>query len=91
MPWFIGWVPTAPEYINRFFDLAPVTETDIVFDLGSGDGRLVFAALERGAGKAYGIDLNPELIDQAREEARKKGLDGKATFIQCDVMDIDLK
>ena len=66
MPKFIGWVPTQPEYFDSFFELTPVTSADIVFDLGSGDGRLLFAAAERGAGKCIGIDIDPERINAAK-------------------------
>lgn len=90
MPKFIGWVPTQPEYINSFFDLAPVSSSDTVYDLGSGDGRLLFAAAEKGAGKCVGVDIDPDRINVAREAARGKGLDGRVTFIEADVMDVDL-
>jgi SAM-dependent methyltransferase len=90
MPKFIGWVPTQDEYINTFFDLAPLSASDVVYDLGSGDGRLLFAALEKGAGKCVGIDIDPEQVNTARESARKKGLDGKVRFIEADVLATDL-
>lgn len=50
MPSFIGWVPTDSEFVAGFFELAPVSSTDLVYDLGCGDGRLLFAAIEKGAG-----------------------------------------
>ncbi len=90
MPSFIGYVPTQPEFIRGFFDLAPVTPADVVYDLGSGDGRLLFAALEKGAGRVVGVELNPELVRRARETAEARGLDGRATFLQADVMDVNL-
>ena len=49
MPKFISWIPTQEEYIGSFFEICPVSTSDIVYDLGSGDGRLLFAALEKGA------------------------------------------
>jgi predicted RNA methylase len=83
---FISFVPTPFEDIDVFFHLAPVSSTDVVYDLGSGDGRLLFAALEKGAGKAVGVELNPELIYKAREEAMEKGLGDKVTFLAADMM-----
>ena len=62
MPKFISWIPTPYEQIDPFFELAPVSSSDIVYDLGSGDGRLLFAALEKGAGKCIGIDIDPERV-----------------------------
>ena len=90
MPSFIGFVPTQAEFIRGFFELAPVTVGDVVYDLGSGDGRLVFAALEKGAQRAVGVELNPELVRQARAAAQSKGLEKRAIFLEADVMDVDL-
>lgn len=91
MPSFIGWVPTPEDHVKGFFELAPVSPSDVVYDLGSGDGRLLFAALEKGAGRAVGVELNPELINKARETALSKGLDGRVNFLNADVMDVDFK
>jgi hypothetical protein len=90
MPSFIGYVPTQTEFIRGFFDLAPVTSSDVVYDLGSGDGRVLFHALEKGAGKVVGVELNPELVQESKKTATAKGLDDRATFLQADLMDVDL-
>jgi SAM-dependent methyltransferase len=87
---FISWVPTPPEHIDLFFELAPLSPDDVVYDLGSGDGRLLFAALEKGAGKAVGVELNPNHAHTARQKAKEKGLENKTTFIEADVMDVNL-
>jgi ribosomal protein L11 methylase PrmA len=78
------------EFINGFFELAPVSSSDVVYDLGSGDGRLLFAALEKGAGRCVGIDIDSKKVGEAGELAGKKGLDSKVTFIEGDFLDIDL-
>ena len=90
MPSFIGFVPTRPECIDGFFELTPVSESDVVYDLGCGDGRLLFAAIEKGAGRAVGVDIDPERILIAGEEARKKGLENKVAFIEADVLKVNL-
>ena len=90
MPKFVLWVPTMSEFIEGFFELAPVSSSDIVYDLGSGDGRLIFAALENGAGRCVGIDIDSKKVNEARELARQKGLDNKVTFIESDFLDVDL-
>ncbi|MFH1639299.1 MAG: class I SAM-dependent methyltransferase [Chloroflexota bacterium] len=90
MPSFIGYVPTPPEHIEGFFELVPVAPSDVVYDLGSGDGRLLFSALERGAGKVVGVELDPERIHVARDTAESRGLLDRATFLQADVMDVNL-
>ena len=87
---FIGFIPTPAEQIEAFFELAKPSESDVVYDLGSGDGRLLFAALEKGAGKAVGIELNHQLVLKAVETARKKGVQDRITFLEADVMDVNL-
>ena len=90
MPKFVDWTPTHDLNIDTFFELAPLSASDIVYDLGAGDGRLLFKALEYGAGKCVGLEIDPEMIDMARELAIGKGLDGKVTFIECDIMTADV-
>lgn len=87
---FISWVPTPFEHIDPFFELAPVSSNDVVYDLGSGDGRLLFAALENGAGRGVGVELNPDHVQTARDKATEKRLQGKVTFVHADVMDVNL-
>ena len=90
MPKFVEWIPTQPEYIDPFFELAPVSSSDVVYDLGSGDGRLLFAALDKGAGRCVGIDIDPERVSFAREAVKSKGLESKITFVKADVMEVAL-
>jgi ubiquinone/menaquinone biosynthesis C-methylase UbiE len=90
MPSFISFIPTPFEDINGFFDLVPLTASDVVYDLGSGDGRLLFAAIEKGAGRAVGVELNPAIVQQARETALSKGLEERITFLQADIMEVNL-
>ncbi len=87
---FVSWIPTQEGEIAAFFELAPVASSDIVFDLGCGDGRLLFAALEKGAGSCVGIDIDPERIEVAKKEVKAKGIGDRATFIEADVMDVNL-
>ena len=90
MGYFVSFIPTAADEVGCFFDLAPVSSEDVVYDLGSGDGRLLIAAVERGAGRAVGVELNPARVQESRDAARKKGLDSRITFVEADLMDVDL-
>ena len=90
MPSFAGFVPTSDENIDIFLALAGVSSSDVVYDLGSGDGKLLFAALDKGARKAVGVELDPELVRSARETARNKGLEERVTFLEDDVMAVPL-
>jgi len=90
MPSFVGFVPTPTECIDGFFELTQISSSDIVYDLGSGDGRLLFAALEKGAGQVVGVELDPELVRSARETTKSKDVEDRATFIEADVMEVNL-
>jgi ribosomal protein L11 methylase PrmA len=90
MPKYVSWIPTDPDYIDSFFKLCPVTPSDVVYDLGSGDGRLLFAALEKGVGRAIGVDMDPELVNTSRETATYIGVENRVTFIEADIMSINL-
>jgi SAM-dependent methyltransferase len=90
VPKYISWIPTQPEYIDTFFELCPISSSDVVYDLGSGDGRLLFAAVEKGAMKCVGIDIDPDQIKTANETAKYLKLENKVTFIEEDVMAVDL-
>jgi hypothetical protein len=87
---FVGFVPTHPNHIDAFFHLAPLSSTDVVYDLGSGDGRLVFASVRSGAGKAVGIEMDGNLVRKSRKTAVKEGLQDSVLFVQADVTGADL-
>ena len=87
---FVSFVPTPFDDIDNFFKLAPVSAADVVYDLGSGDGRLVLAALQMGAGRAVGVELDPTLVQRASLKAGEQGLEDRVTFLEADVMDADL-
>lgn len=85
----VPFIPTADEVVEGMLDLAGVTERDVVYDLGSGDGRIVLAAARRGA-RAVGVELDPDLVAQSRAAARRAGLQDRATFHHGDLFQTDL-
>jgi SAM-dependent methyltransferase len=84
----VVWVPTAQALVEAMLDMAKVTPSDYVIDLGSGDGRTVIAAARRGA-KALGVEYNPNMVALSRRNAEKAGVAGKATFVQADLFKTD--
>ena len=74
--------------VRKMLDMAGVEPTDYVVDLGSGDGRNVIAAAQRGA-RAHGIEYNPDLVAYAKRLAAKAGVGGRATFERGDVFEAD--
>lgn len=85
----VPYVPTPQEAVEGMLDLAQVTDEDVVYDLGSGDGRIVLAAARRGA-RAVGIDLDADLVERSRASAREAGLESRATFHHGDIFEVDL-
>jgi precorrin-6B methylase 2 len=84
----VVWVPTPEALVNKMLDMAKVTPNDIVFDLGSGDGRTVIAAAKRGA-TATGVEFNPKMVELSKRVAQKEGVSGKARFVEADIFETD--
>lgn len=82
------YVASPSRVVDMMLDLAKVKAGDTVYDLGSGDGRILIAAAERRA-QAIGIEINPKLVAAAQDDIARAGLSDKARVIQGDVMDID--
>lgn len=84
------YVATPPDVVRAMLDLAQVKADDVVYDLGSGDGRLVIAAArDFDAKKAVGIDLDPARVSEARANARAAGVADRALFHQGDLFGFD--
>ena len=89
------FVATPHEKVKRMITLAHVRATDHVADLGSGDGRLLIAAVEAGAKSAIGFEVHPGLVRLSRRKVKKKGLEDKIeikrqSLWKADISDIDL-
>jgi SAM-dependent methyltransferase len=85
----IHYVPTSGGVTNAMLKLANVTSNDVVYDLGSGDGRIVIAAAKTYGARGVGVELDPELIKTATKNARKAGVADKVTFRQADLFKTD--
>jgi precorrin-6B methylase 2 len=85
----VVWVPTPQALVDRMLDIAKVTATDFVMDLGSGDGRTVITAAKKGA-TAMGVEFNPDMVELSKRAAQKEGVTSKATFVQGDLFKADL-
>jgi SAM-dependent methyltransferase len=82
------WVPTPQELITTMLDMARVTPSDYVIDLGSGDGRIVIAAAKLGA-RALGVEYNPDMVELSKSSAEKEGVSDKAHFVRGDIFETD--
>lgn len=81
----VPFVPTTDEAVEAMLKLGQVKKTDIVYDLGCGDGRIVIAAAKKFGAHGVGIDINPERIAEAKENARKAGVEGLVRFEENDL------
>ena len=87
----IHFVPTPHEVVKRMLELAKVGPEDTHYDLGSGDGRIVIAAVKDfKAKKGVGIDLDPQRIKEANENKAKAGLGDNVTFREQNIFETDL-
>jgi SAM-dependent methyltransferase len=86
----VPYVPTTEEAVKAMLKLADVKKTDIVYDLGCGDGRIVIAAAKEYQAHGVGIDINPERIQEAEENAKKAGVDKLVRFEENDLFDADI-
>ncbi len=87
----VPYVPTPPEVVDVMLNLGQVHKGDVLYDLGCGDGRIVVAAVQKfAAARGTGIDINPERIKEAEENARQAGVADRARFIEKNLFDADL-
>jgi len=85
----VPFVPTPQEVVDKMVELAGVKKGDVVYDLGSGDGRIVITAAKKGA-KAVGFEIDGDLVKQSRDNIRKAGVQEQAEIRQQDILTVDL-
>lgn len=84
------YVPTPQVIVDRMLQLANVTGSDFVIDLGSGDGRIVRTAAKAAGARGFGVDIDAELVDRSNTLARRDGIAERAKFYRQDVFAADL-
>ena len=85
------YVPTPYEVVDEMLRLANVRKGDVLYDLGSGDGRIPVTAAKKFGIRAVGIDIDPQRIKEATENAKKHGVGKLVTFKQEDLFKTDFK
>jgi SAM-dependent methyltransferase len=86
----VPYVPTTERAVQEMLKLAGVKKTDVVYDLGCGDGRIVIAAAKSYGAHGVGIDINPDRIKEAKENARKAGMEDLVKFEENDLFQADI-
>lgn len=87
----VPYVPSTEEAVKAMLKLAEVKKTDVVYDLGCGDGRIVIAAAKEYGARGVGIDINPVRIQEARENAKKAGVEHLVRFEEKDLFEADIR
>jgi hypothetical protein len=87
----VPYVPTPNETVLKMLQLADVSRNDVVYDLGSGDGRIVITAAKNHGARGVGIDIDPQRIEEANENAKAAGVTDRVRFIQGDLFQADIK
>lgn len=85
----VPFVPTPQEVVDQMLKMANIHKGDVLYDLGCGDGRIVVTAAKKYGIHAVGIDLNPERIKEAEENAKQAGVSSLVSFRQEDLNKTD--
>lgn len=86
----VPYVVTPDEVVIEMLKLADVTKDDVVYDLGSGDGRLVVKAAQEFGARGVGVEINPRLIQKSQENAQSAGVSERVQFVQQDLFEVDI-
>ncbi len=86
----VPYVPTPQEVVDRMLELAEVKKGDVVYDLGSGDGRIVVTAAKKYGVKAIGFEIDPQRIKESHENIKKAGVENLVEIRQQDIRTVDL-
>jgi SAM-dependent methyltransferase len=86
----VHWEPSDPEIVSAMLKLADVRKSDVVYDLGCGDGRIVIAAAQRIGARGVGIDIDPQRITEAEQNARTARVERLVRFRTEDLFESDI-
>ena len=86
----VPYVPTPNKVVEEMLKLAEVKGDDVLYDLGSGDGRILITAAQKLGTRGIGVDMDPQRIQEANENAQKAGVDDRVQFFQKDIFQTDI-
>jgi SAM-dependent methyltransferase len=86
----VPFIPTPMEVVDRMLDMAEVKQSDLIYDLGSGDGRIVTRAAQRFGARGVGIEINRQLLARARRMAAEEGVSHLVEFRHQDALTVDV-
>lgn len=86
----VPFVPTSERVVQEMLKIANVTQDDVLYDLGSGDGRIVINAARTYGARGVGVEIDPKLVQQATENAKQAGISDRVEFIEQDLFEADI-
>ena len=86
----VKYVPTPQSAVDAMLELARVTSADVVYDLGSGDGRIPITAAQRYGARGVGIEIDRFILRDAFDNAKKAGVTDRVTFLNQDLFESDI-
>jgi len=89
--WLSPYVPTPMRVAEEMLELAKVTGADVVYDLGSGDGRVVMMAAQKFGARAVGVELDEKLVRESSAQIATRGLEARARILRADMFTTDLR
>ena len=89
-PYIAPYVPTPQEVVDRMLELAQIRPDDVVYDLGSGDGRIVITAAAKYGARAVGVEIDPALVKRSRANIKAAGLEHRIEIREEDIRNVDL-
>jgi cyclopropane fatty-acyl-phospholipid synthase-like methyltransferase len=87
----VFYLPTPQAVVDAMLKMADVTDKDVVYDLGCGDGRIPITAAQKYGARGVGIDIDPKRIEEANENAKTAGVTDKVKFLNQDLFTSDFK
>jgi SAM-dependent methyltransferase len=87
----VRFVPSPQSVVDAMLELAHVTAADVVYDLGSGDGRIPITAAQRYGARGVGIEIEKRLVDESIGNARRARVDQLVTFVHGDLFEADIR
>lgn len=84
------WVPTPAPVVDRMLELAALTDKDVLYDIGCGDGRIVITAARRYGARGVGIDIDPAMVAESERNAAAAGVGDKVRFLSLDATKADI-
>ena len=89
-PYIAPFVPTPQDVVDRMLELVALKKDDLLYDLGSGDGRIVVTAAQKYGIKAVGFEISPDLVKTSRQHIAEAGLEHLAEIREEDIRNVDL-